>query len=322
MSMNQTKLSGVTYDSNGQLQYNQLYPMLKDYWDKPLAEMPEDLRFRVKFAVPSWDDIDSSNVRHVGSSQVTVRQQLIKYYEWHQDPSQERDTYKALREFQDEKLRGMIDEAIRNGIASVAVALRDDVALSLEKIICEVGIHWPETEPLLWRSLYRFREKTLPIIRDQAKVDKDSHLVLALDEISSQIHIILRAQQYRMGDEIELELNANAAENPSHVFVKLEEMFKEKPTLKPLREDERNVGSMREKHIRIIRQRCDAILSWLKANNYDPQDLPPPLKNGMATVKATCRVELCKNTQMFSSLGLFEKAWQQLRADKEIIGLK
>ena len=322
MSMNQTKLSGVTYDLNGQLQYNQLYPLLKDYWDKPLTEMPEDLRLRVKFAVPSWDDIDSSNMSHDGSSQRKVRQQLIKYYEWHQDPSQERDTYKALREFQDEKLKGMIDEAIRNGIASVAVALRDDVALSLEKIISEVGIHWPETEPILWRSLYRFREKTLPIIRDQAKVDKDSHLVLALDEISLQIHIILRAQQYRMGDEIESELNANAAENPSHVFVKREEMSKEKPTLKPLREDERNVGSMREKHIKIIRGRCDAILTWLKANNCDPQNLPPPLKNGMATVKAACREELCKNTKMFYSINYFNKTWQRLRDNKEIIGLK
>lgn len=66
--------------------------------------------------------------------------------------------------------------------------------------------------------------------------------------------------------------------------------------------------------------RCDAILSWLKTNNLNLEDLPKPLKNGLRTVKADCRDELCKNKELFSSEPLFDKAWQKLRDDKKIKG--
>ena len=72
----------------------------------------------------------------------------------------------------------------------------------------------------------------------------------------------------------------------------------------------------------VTHKRCDAILNWLKENNFDPQDLPKPRKNGLRTVKADCRDELCKNKELFSSRGLFEKAWQQLSFDKKMKGLK
>ena len=73
-----------------------------------------------------------------------------------------------------------------------------------------------------------------------------------------------------------------------------------------------------DKPVPIIQQRCAVILNWLATNKHDPLNIPAPLKNGLATVKADCRKELCKNKMMFSSRSLFDKAWQQLRDDKKV----
>lgn len=202
MNSTKTELEGFSYDSKGLIQYHLLYPLLTDYWNKPLAELPQALQLRVKYAVPGWDDIDNSEPCAIHHRQLTTRQKLVKFYDMHRDITQEYNTYSALTEYiQGAKLQAMIDKANENGMASVAVVLSDNVALPLKEIKSEVGIHWPNLEPLLWRSLYRFRENSLSVIRDKAKSDKDMHLVLALDEVSLCINKILNIQRYRMDDE-------------------------------------------------------------------------------------------------------------------------
>lgn len=61
-----------------------------------------------------------------------------------------------------------------------------------------------------------------------------------------------------------------------------------------------------------------AILQWLETNNHNPLQLPvpPPGKSG---VKKECKNEVCKNKELFISVGVFETAWERLRANNTII---
>lgn len=342
------EINSADYSDSG---YIPLYPLLNRYWDKPLAEMPQKLRFRVEKAVPSWDKIDSS-YRSINDSvsQLTLRQKCVFLYDIKRDPTQEWETYIALEGYirggyspaeyplggyvpdSSNFLRGQlpvrIDKTISNGMTSVADAMRDDVAMPLEKICSEFGIHWPNPNPLLWSELYQFREMTLPSLIDKAKCENNDLLVTELGYVSTYISRILNLDRQRVGKPIELEWETTAAAQASPIFLELGKISPDKLTPKQIQEGDYKIWVEEEydaaggEPMRIVRQRGNAILSWLKKNNHDPQDLPAPFKNGLATVKSICRRDLCKNKKMFSSEKLFEKAWQQLRNDKEIIGLK
>lgn len=76
-----------------------------------------------------------------------------------------------------------------------------------------------------------------------------------------------------------------------------------------------------KKLLSISQQQGQAILDWLKDNKHDPLKLPVP-PSGKAGVKTDCLVALCADKQLFSSIPVFKKAWERLRANKEIIDAK
>lgn len=68
----------------------------------------------------------------------------------------------------------------------------------------------------------------------------------------------------------------------------------------------------------VATQQNNAILNWLKVNQYDPSKLPVP-PSGKAGVKKLCRDALCESSkQLFSSESVFNTAWERLRAKGEI----
>lgn len=250
--------------------YIPLYPLLNRYWDKPLAEMPQTLRFRVEKAVPSWDDIyRSCSIEHA-PAQLTTTQVRIQLYDMQRDHTQERKTFIALKGYirggytpngypsgkyvpeGEGFIRGQlpdrIDKIASNGMASVADTLREQVALPLEKICHEVGTHWTSTEPLLWKELCKFREMTLTGLLDKAKCEKNNDLATELGYVSTYIYRILNLERHHVDPEgeIESEWKANAAAQASPVFVRLKETNTEKPTPKQVREGDRKIGSERK----------------------------------------------------------------------------
>jgi hypothetical protein len=64
-------------------------------------------------------------------------------------------------------------------------------------------------------------------------------------------------------------------------------------------------------------QQDNAILNWLIKNKYNPKALPIPPK-GKSGVKKLCRDELCEKFKLFSSISVFDTAWDRLRKNKEI----
>lgn len=78
-----------------------------------------------------------------------------------------------------------------------------------------------------------------------------------------------------------------------------------------------NITKNFDKKIQVSKQYDTAILTWLKEHNYDPQKLPKPPK-GKAGVKKQCREALCKNIKLFSSVSVFDTAWERLRKNLEI----
>lgn len=226
--------------------YIPLYPLLNGYWDKPLAEMPQTLRLRVEEAVPSWDKIyRSRSIEHDPDQLTTARVQL---YDMQRDHTQERETYIALEGYirggytpngyppgkyvpdGEGFIRGQLPDRINkiasNGMASVADTLREHVALPLEKICSEVGIHWPCTEPHLWEALCKFREMTLSALIDKVKCEKNNKLVTELGYVSTYIYRILNLERHHVDPmgEIASEWKTNGAAQALPVFVKLEEV--------------------------------------------------------------------------------------------------
>lgn len=63
-----------------------------------------------------------------------------------------------------------------------------------------------------------------------------------------------------------------------------------------------------------------AILTWLITNGFDPKNLPERDK-GRCGPKSRARIELLKNHALFTAKS-FEKIWQSLRDDEEIIGAR
>lgn len=197
--------------------YVPLYDLLHDYWNIPLAKIPQELRFRVEKAVPNWDDIDiSQDMRDFCLR--PRRQQLIAYYDFNNDNYQEVLTYTSIKMFIRE-LNIMIakNKSSGNDMASVAVGLRDCVVLPLEKILSGGGAGRNNTEPSWWADIYWYSQKTLPSIRGKANNDKDFMLALALDDASTKIKNILTIDGWMNCKGYELVMEAEAAENSAQV---------------------------------------------------------------------------------------------------------
>jgi len=86
------------------------------------------------------------------------------------------------------------------------MVLSDEVALPLKKFCGELGNHWPNPEPLLWRALFWFDQITLPGIMDKARVCENYNLIDALEIISVEIYKVLNLDRWRVGSRIEQEL--------------------------------------------------------------------------------------------------------------------
>lgn len=71
------------------------------------------------------------------------------------------------------------------------------------------------------------------------------------------------------------------------------------------------------KHIPKQRQQESVILDWLRGHYGDPKSLPKP-PNGKRGPKAAARDALQSSNGLFQSKGVFDGAWERLRADKEI----
>jgi hypothetical protein len=184
--------------------YVPLYPLLAKFWDKPFARMPKKLQVRVKrlFWNTTWDKAD-----------IEMRQDAIRSHDILCDDTQEINTWHQLFLYAKNKpedglddaiLHCLIEDAKNNGKATVAYILKDHVANPLAELLDDKTSpfpHWPNTEPLLWRKLYRF-SRTLPAMRDAAKMDKDYDVVLALDDVSAQLERILDIDRDRVSDTV------------------------------------------------------------------------------------------------------------------------
>jgi len=294
--------------------YIPLYPLLNGYWNKPLAEMPQTLQLRVEKIVPSWDDNCCLSLIEHDSAQLTIPQVRVQLYDMQRDHTQERETYIALEgyirggyapeyyplgqyvpygeKFKRGQLPDRIDKANSNGMASVVDALHVDVALPLEKICREVGIHWSCTEPRLWKALCKFREMTLPALLDKAKCEKNNDLVTELGYVSTYIYRILNLERHHVDPmgEIESEWKANAAAQASPVFVRLKETNTEKHTQKQVREGDCKIGS--ELEADVVEQVVPAIVivANTKANDEPPGKMPRT-GAGKLAVKAAWQIE-------------------------------
>jgi hypothetical protein len=325
--------------------YIPLYPLLTQYWDKTLADMPEKLQLRIENAVSSWDEIIDQDTMMSKADGLTIRKNRIRWYDIKRDYDQEWETYIALqgyiqggynnhsyppceyvpggRGFMRGYLPKQIEKAKENNNESIANVLYNDVALPLEKICKEVGIHWPNPEPLLWKALCKFREMKLSRLLKMAEEKNDKLLVDELNFSFVYIERILRLQRNRMNPRIESEILANAIAQGASFALNSDKKFDE--SLKQCRAiaDNNNNGFYEsetavDESMRKVYLRGKAILYWLQENKHDPKHLPPPKKNGLPGIKAICKKELCNNIKLFSSDGTFEKAWQKLRDDGEI----
>jgi hypothetical protein len=258
--------------------YIPLYPLLAKFWDKLLAAMPEKLRQRVKDAVPSWDEIaDQDSILHK-TGELTTRQKRIRWFDIKRDDTQEWRTYIALqgyiqggyardgypsgeyvpdgKNFRRGYLPKNINRAMKDNNESIANVLHNDVALPLEQICRDVGIHWPDPEPVLWKSLCKFREFSLSRLVKEAEEKNDEQLVEELKFVSIYIHKILSLDRHRMSPQIESEWKANAVAQASVV------------TDQPEREKE--VGIFREYQL----LRLNALNSSLKMSEKAYSDPP------------------------------------------------
>lgn len=220
--------------------YIPLYPLLTEFRDKSLAVMPEKLRQRVKDAVPSWDEIADQDSMLNKTGELTTRQKRIRWFDIKRDVTQEWETYIALQGyihggysthsyppggfvpgctgFMRGYLTKQIDQAKKNMNESVANVLYNEVALPLDKISREVGIHWPNPDPLLWTALSKFREMNLSSLIKIAEEKNDKLLVDELKFTFTYIYRILNLQRHRMNPQIEAEWIANAGVLDDAVF--------------------------------------------------------------------------------------------------------
>jgi len=322
--------------------YIPLFPLLADYWDKPLAELPEELRVRVKKreaiedkthvigykpkmdangdlipnadgSYPAWEEEYAT--RYEGDfilswdelKTVERRKEMVIQIDDHNDPNSIANTVTELVMYlgTDDGLQGELGVMIGNARSKG----QSSVAVTLKELSDELAVivnadnHRSVSDSSPWRKLYLFSKK-LPAMKDAAKGRNDYDLALALDDVSKQIERILDIDRERVGDDVVAAIDAEDTQRVT-------------PTATTdTGRDGATVGQ--DKPMPIIQQRCNAILHWLTTNKHNPLNLPPPQKQGLSTVKADCRKVLCQNKKMFSSRSLFDKAWQQLHDDKKV----
>lgn len=188
-------------------EYKPIYPLLADYWDKQLAELPGELMPIVTalFFALAWDD--------AGTSQ---RQERIKGYDQLKDPANEADTWAALYlylpydECRDMGLWTVIAQAKRDGKDSV-VAVLDKIA---EKILAIANENFPRDgiQSVLWPALYRL-SLSLAARRDEAIKDKDYQLANAVKDVTEQLERILDIDRVRVGDAVVAAFDAEIAQD-------------------------------------------------------------------------------------------------------------
>lgn len=294
--------------------YIPLYPLLNGYWNKMLSDMPQTLRHRVEKAVPGWNDIYYLRAIGCDLSNFTIPQARVRLYDIQRDHTQERKTYIALEGyirggysptgyplgkfvpdgeyFRRGQLPERIDNAISHGMASVADAMRDDVALPLEKICSEVGTHWPCAEPLLWEALCKFREMTLPGLIVKATWEANEDLISELDYVSTYIYRILNLERHNVDPvgKIESRWKGHAVEQPQLDLVKLKKNSMENHTLQQVWNGDRKIESEWEGYVAEQAAPAIGVVANIKASD-DPRGKMPRTAAGMLTVKAAWQIE-------------------------------
>lgn len=210
--------------------YLHLSGELIGYWDKPLSSMPEKLRLKIEHAVPDWDEIDGSPDLHDLCNR-SRRKQIINHYDYNKSNVQDVETYLhisvLIREL---KRRIDKDQISSNEDACVAVGLRGNVVLPLEKILNMYGITepsyssdfssediWFNNGPsLLWADIYWY-STTLPSLIARANADKSYMLSLTLCDISEQITNIVTQPGWMDSKGYELVREVEAEEQAAHV---------------------------------------------------------------------------------------------------------
>jgi hypothetical protein len=213
---------------NAEETYVPLYPLLANYWSKPLAKIPKVLRSRVAQACEQWDE-DGFYPRNANDAdRIAKRQSFIREFDLTNDPVHEFNTWQGILLYlqtndgnfwarerdakgaqfphliseggygRDGGLARMTKEAQDKGDASIERNLRD-IASQLKKFCYDENLRTSK-EPLLWRELFRY-SKTLSSMREAAK-DKNDSLVLALDKVIPEIEFILDVDRGRVGAEV------------------------------------------------------------------------------------------------------------------------
>ncbi len=193
-------------------EYELIYPQLTDYWCKPLAEFPEYLHGVVGkiFCAHGWD-----------AETVEQRQQLVRNHDWYRDPAQEAETWYALFLYAHADEDGLDVSALRHRIAEARGDKHSSVVLRLQDVADRLnGIekthdHWPDTEPLLWRELYRFSVVELKAMRSVAIDERDYSLELALKDVAEQLERILDIDRERVGDVVVAAIDAEIVQGVS-----------------------------------------------------------------------------------------------------------
>lgn len=326
--------------------YISLYPLLASYWDKPLIELPENLRNRVRDAVQSWDEIESQNPPITRGKAITIKQERIKWFDIKRDYSQEWETYIALQGYikggyqignypsgkfipdQNGYEIGILPERIAEARAAsrtnIADMLERKVKIPLERIIREHGVHWPNSDPALWKALSTFKEITLAEIINEFNEQGNEECLKELKQVDLYLMRILRLDGSRINRkypllEEEIKKNANAILAHSNMNIGDTEIVQSNSDSKiqdgSIYKSESIIPVDNYKKC-VIRK--SMILNWLRQNNLDHENLPLPQKNGLAGFKAICKKELCKNKKIFSSASIFDREWQNLRDNGEI----
>lgn len=221
--------------------YLLLYPLLNDYWDKSLSEMPEDLRARAKHVIRCWDDIGGLYPSEQGDSLLMPRQEQIKIYDMQRDDTQERETYIALHGylnggevggergkggyFVEGQLKQQIEKAQASGNDVLAEFMSTEVSRPLQQICDEVGMHWLNPEPLLWRAICKFRWLTLQGILASTERENNFELVQNLRDVNTYLYRIInldRDRIRRVREELEESWETSAAVLKSQQSVTVE----------------------------------------------------------------------------------------------------
>lgn len=210
--------------------YLLLYPLMSEYWEKSLSEIPEDLRARVKHVIPCWDDIGGLYPSEQGDGLLMPRQEQIKIYDMQRYYTQERETYIALHGylnggevmaergkggyFVEGQLKLQIEKAQTSGNDVLAEFLSTELSRPLQQICDEVGIHWLNPEPLLWRKICKFRGLTLPRLLAGAERNNQSDLIQELQSVNTYLYRIInldRDRIRRVWGELEEDFQARGA---------------------------------------------------------------------------------------------------------------